>query len=228
MRVLTVAAHPDDEVIGPGGTLARHAAAGDEVHALILAEGKSSRPGVDLAEELAASREETAASAATLGLAGWRRLELTDNRLDTYPLLELAQRVSEVVREVDPQVVYVHHPGDLNADHELACRASLIACRPHVSGVHWVLGFSTLSATDAGFAGRPPFVPSVYADVTDTLETKLAAMRCYGSELREFPHPRSLTAIRRQAELFGAHAGMAAAEAFSVLRGTWPPGGFNG
>ncbi|ARQ70758.1 PIG-L deacetylase family protein [Streptomyces marincola] len=233
--VLAIVAHPDDEVIGPGGTLAGHARAGDDVHVLILAEGKSSREAVaatgddDTGDgsggaEADASRAETAAAAAALGLAGWRRLDLRDNRLDTYPLLYLAQRVGDVVEEVDPDVVYAHHPGDLNVDHELAARAALIACRPHVSGVRWVLAFPTLSATDAGYAGRPPFVPAVYSDIGETLEAKLDAMRCYGSELRPFPHPRSLAAMRAQAELSGAHAGVAAAEGFSVLRGTWPPG----
>ncbi|MFE9913403.1 PIG-L deacetylase family protein [Streptomyces clavifer] len=224
-RVLAVVAHPDDEVIGPGGTLARHALAGDEVWVLILAEGKTSRVG-DPHQEASArlSCLETEGASAVLGVTRVRRLDLVDNQLDTYPLLTLAQRVDEVVGELRPDVVYTHHSGDLNVDHELTARACMIACRPHVSTVSWLFGFSTLSASEAGYAGRPPFVPSVYVQIDDALEIKLKAMECYRSELREFPHPRSLRAIRNQAELFGAHAGFAAAEAFSVLRGTWVPG----
>jgi LmbE family N-acetylglucosaminyl deacetylase len=220
--VLAVVAHPDDEVIGPGGTLAAHARAGDEVHVLILAEGKTSRG--DDNQGLRVSRTETAGACATLGVKAWRRLDLRDNRLDTYPLLELARRVGAVVEDLAPEVVYTHHGGDLNIDHELTQRTVMIACRPHVSAVRWVFGFPTLSATDAGFAARPPFVPAVFTDVSATLETKLAAMRCYGSELCEFPHPRSLPAMRAQAQLYGAHTGTGAAEGFSVLRGQWEPG----
>ncbi|HZG04666.1 MAG TPA: PIG-L deacetylase family protein [Streptomyces sp.] len=220
-NVLAVVAHPDDEVLGPGATLARHAALGDETHVLILAEGKTSRG--PLAEGAAdVSNEETAKACARLGVTTVRRLDLDDNRLDRYPLLELARHVTAVVEECGPEVVYTHHPGDLNIDHELTARAAMIACRPHASPVRWLLSFSTLSATDAGHAGRPPFTPSVYADVTSTLQAKIDAMACYASELREHPHPRSLHAIRLQAELLGAHAGMPAAEAFAVLRGTWP------
>ncbi|MFE1441624.1 PIG-L deacetylase family protein [Streptomyces sp. NPDC058739] len=222
--VLAVVAHPDDEVIGPGGTLAKHAKAGDEVHVLILADGKTSRADDPAPEaSAAASAQEAADSAAVLGTAAVHRLDLADNQLDTYPLLALAQQVSAVVERVAPHTVYTHHSGDLNVDHELTARACMIACRPHVSPVRWLLGFSTLSATDAGYAGRAPFVPAVYSDITDSLDRKLDAMRAYASELRDFPHPRSLKAITAQAELFGAHAGTAAAEAFSVLRGTWQP-----
>ncbi|OIK02840.1 hypothetical protein BIV25_01135 [Streptomyces sp. MUSC 14] len=224
-KVLAVVAHPDDEVIGPGGTLARHVRAGDEVHVLILAEGKTSRAAdPDPSGSQALSIDETAASMATLGVTGWSRLDLRDNQLDTYPLLELARRVTAVVEEFAPEIVYTHHSGDLNVDHELAARASMIACRPHVSPVRWLFAFSTLSATEAGYAGRPAFQPSIYVDVTDTLDAKLAAMECYSSELREFPHPRSIRAMRNQAELFGAAAGTAAAEAFTVIRGSWAPG----
>ncbi|HEV8559217.1 MAG TPA: PIG-L deacetylase family protein [Actinophytocola sp.] len=220
--VLAVVAHPDDEVIGPGGTLAAHAIAGDDVHVLILADGKTSRPGPpDSVAVQEMSLTETEEACATLGVSGWRRLDLLDNQLDTYPLLDLAKQVCAVVDELAPEVVYTHQGGDLNVDHELTQRATMIACRPHVSPVQWVFGFPTLSATDAGFAARPPFVPSVFVDVGTTLERKLAAMRCYGSELCEYPHPRSLRAMRAQAELYGAHAGMASAEGFSVLRGTW-------
>lgn len=219
---MAVVAHPDDEVIGPGGTLATHALAGDEVHVIILGDGKTSRPGQpESGHELALSRGETKAACAELGVTSYRRLDLRDNQLDTYPLLDLATEVSAAAREIAPHIVYTHHGGDLNIDHELTSRACMIACRPHVSTAEWILGFGTLSATDAGFAARPPFTPSVYADVSSTIERKIAAMSCYESELREFPHARSLRAIRIQAELYGAHVGTEFAEGFSVLRGTW-------
>jgi N-acetylglucosamine malate deacetylase 1 len=223
--VLVVAAHPDDEVIGPGGTLANHVRAGDTVAVLIMAEGKSSRADDPcLSQNMELSMQETTAAMAELGISAWRRVELRDNQLDSYPLLTLARHVSDAVDEFAPEVVYTHHSGDLNIDHELTARATMIACRPHVSPVRWLLSFSTLSATEAGYAGRPAFTPSVYSDISNTLDTKLTAMSHYSSELRDFPHPRSLRAMRSQAELFGAAAGVAAAEAFSVIRGSWHPG----
>jgi N-acetylglucosamine malate deacetylase 1 len=218
--VMAVVAHPDDEVIGPGGMLARHALAGDPVHVLILAEGKTSRTGQpDPLAELTQSRTETKAACAALGVTSYRRLDLRDNQLDTYPLLDLARHVSAMVEEIAPRVVYTHHVGDLNVDHELTSRACMIACRPQVSTVEWVFGFGTLSATDAGFAARQPFAPSVYADVSVTFDRKIEAMGCYESELREFPQPRSQRAIRAQARLYGAHVGFEFAEGF-----TWHTG----
>ncbi|MFJ4688923.1 PIG-L deacetylase family protein [Streptomyces sp. NPDC088789] len=221
--VLAVVAHPDDEVIGPGGTLARHAGAGDRVHVLILAEGKTSRGLAAGGAEAELSRGETATACAELGVAGHRRLDLADNMLDSYPLLELARHIGDEVARTEPRIVYTHHTGDLNADHELTARATAIACRPHVSTVDWLLGFSTLSSTEAGFGARPGFAPVLYAPIEETLPVKLRAMRAYASELRDFPHPRSLRAMQAQAELFGAHAAVSAAEAFTVLRGTWRP-----
>jgi LmbE family N-acetylglucosaminyl deacetylase len=222
MRVLAVAAHPDDEVIGPGATLALHARSGDEVAVLIMADGKTSRPNGDRLGLEDESQAETAAAAAVLGISAWQRLQFADNQLDTYPLLELAQRIGDVVTDFQPDVVYTHHIGDLNVDHELTARAALIASRPHVSSVRWLLSFPTLSATDAGYASREPFVASIYVDVTETMGAKLAAMRCYASEVRDRPHPRSLEVLEAHAVLAGSFANMALAEVFSVVRGCLP------
>jgi N-acetylglucosamine malate deacetylase 1 len=222
-RVLAVVAHPDDEVLGPGGTLARHVAAGDEVEALILADGKSSRDAS--AELVDASHRETQAAADVLGLRRARRLDLPDQRLDSYELIDLADMIAAAVQEVEPHVVYTHHADDLNLDHELVARACLVACRPQASAVEWVFAFSTLSSTEAGYGARTPFVPSVFVDIESTLELKIAAMTCYASELREPPHPRSLDALRAEARLRGAFGNCAAAEGFAVVRGTLSPGG---
>lgn len=226
MRVMAVVAHPDDEVIGPGGTLAKHAMAGDTVHVVILAEGTTSRAGDSNHESsLRRSHEATRSAAELLKFSSSTRFDLADNRLDILPLLELAQRVEQEVAAVEPEVVFTHHPGDLNIDHELTARACTIACRPHASGVKWLLSFSTLSATEAGYASRPPFVPALYCDISSTLDVKLEAMRAYGAELRDFPHPRSLRAIEAQARLWGASGGSPAAEGFGVIRGNYdfPP-----
>lgn len=222
--VLAVVAHPDDEVIGPGGTLARHAAAGEDVEVLILADGKSSRCSPISANVLEASHRETQAAAEVLGIRRSTRLDLHDQRLDAYELLDLVGMISRILDELTPHVVYTHHAGDLNLDHELTARACMIACRPQASSVEWILAFSTLSSTEAGYASRPPFLPSVFVDIDSTLEQKVAAMSCYDSELHEPPHPRSVEALRAQARVYGAFANCAVAEAFAVVRGTLTPG----
>lgn len=123
MRVMAVVAHPDDEVIGPGGTLAKHAMAGDTVHVVILAEGTTSRAGDSNHESsLRRSHEATRSAAELLKFSSSTRFDLADNRLDILPLLELAQRVEQEVAAVEPEVVFTHHPGDLNIDHELTAR----------------------------------------------------------------------------------------------------------
>lgn len=218
MNVLVVAAHPDDEVLGPGGTLALHARRGDAVHVLILGDGKTSRGR----EPSDADVDETRAAAAVLGVASVERLDLPDNRLDTVALLDVVQQVEERVERHRPEVVYTHHAGDLNVDHEVAARATLTACRPAVRPyLRGVLAFETLSATDTAFAQRGAFRPTAFVDVTATVDTKVEAMAAYASELHPFPHQRSLEAIRMLAGLRGSVVGVAAAEAFAVVWTRW-------
>jgi LmbE family N-acetylglucosaminyl deacetylase len=219
MKVLVVAAHPDDEVLGCGATMARHAAEGDEVHVLICAQGLASRGDVSDAE-IAALRDAAARAAQALRTHPPRFLGYPDNAMDTVPLLEVVQHVEAVVGELQPDLVYTHHPGDLNVDHQLVTRATVTACRPLPgSGVRGLFGFEVLSSTEWSVPGlAEPFVPSHFVDVTATLERKLEALGCYASEMREFPYPRSIEAVRHLAALRGAASGFARAEAFVPLR----------
>ncbi|MFD0331477.1 PIG-L deacetylase family protein [Streptacidiphilus monticola] len=127
--VLVVAAHPDDELLGAGGTLARHALAGDQVHALVLADGATSRYADGMDEVLAKCAHR---AAEVLGLASLRMLSLPDQRLDVLPLVQVTAQVEAVVAELKPRVVYTHFPGDANADHAVVARAAWTACRPYV------------------------------------------------------------------------------------------------
>lgn len=225
MRVLAVVAHPDDEVIGVGGTLARHAARGDEVEVLILGDGKSSRRGEYRPlerETLEASHGETEAACRALGVSRVRRLELPDNRFDSLPLLDVVKQVDAVVSELGPEVVYTHHAGDLNVDHEVTHRAVMTCTRPLPGcGVRWVHAFETLSSTEWNYLPGAAFQADYFVDIGDTLEAKLKAMAAYASELREPPHPRSLEVIEQNARVWGARSGFRAAEAFRVVRGLW-------
>lgn len=215
--VLVVAAHPDDEVLGAGGTLARHAQAGDEVHAVVVSEGAGSRYDDGMVQELQAQARHASVE---IGFASLRLEGLADQRLDTLPLIELTQRLETVVNEIHPDVVYTHFPEDVNFDHGIVSRAAWTACRPYRAPyVRTFLAFETPSSTEWAWpVPRSAFTPNHYVDITTTLDAKQRAISCYESELREYPHPRSERALRERAAFWGSHIGCAAAEPFCVLR----------
>lgn len=225
--VLIVAAHPDDEVLGAGGTIARLAAEGRPVHIAILGEGVSGRyadPGDAPAADLAALRDQSRRVADLLGAASHRVLDVPDNRADTVPLLEIVRKVEALVRDLRPTEVYCHHPGDLNVDHRRSFEAVLAATRPVGSTtVRDVYAFEVPSSTEWAFQRlEPAFRPSVFVGIGAFLESKLAAMALYDGESRPFPHPRSAEALRAVARRWGSVAGLDAAEAFELVRSVRP------
>ena len=221
--ILVVAAHPDDEVLGVGATAARRAASGDAVHLTILGEGVTSRAadraGAD-PSAVAALQDDARAVAGLLGAKSVAFGALPDNRFDSLPLLDIVKQVEAWVREIDPEIVYTHHPGDLNVDHRLTFQAVLTATRP-VPGcrVRDVYVFEIPSATEWAF-GRlaGPFSPTVFEDVTSTIDLKIACLERYRTEHRAFPHPRSGEALRASARRWGSVVGLAYAEAFELIR----------
>ena len=230
--VLVVAAHPDDEVLGCGGTIARLARGKRDVHIVILGEGATSRhaqgdqaavPAVRLLER------QSEQVGRLLGAKDVRTHGLPDNSFDTVPLLQIAKLIEEAIDSIKPGTVYTHHGGDLNADHSLSHRATLIATRPTPdSPVKAVYAYEVPSSTDWALSGvTPAFHPNVFVDIAGTLNQKVEAMRLYESEVREFPHPRSEEALVANARRWGSVAGVHAAEAFvlvrSVLRTTSRP-----
>jgi len=212
--VLVIAAHPDDEVLGCGGTVALHARAGDEVTAVIACEGESLRYGPGGVGQSEHSRR----AAEMLGLKESRRLGFPDQRLDTLTLLDLIAPLERAVREVRPAVVYCQFGGDANRDHELLFRAALVATRPLELFIEAVYAFDTASSTEWGYPRS--FVPDTWVDISTTLEQKLCAMACYESEVRPYPHPRSLEALRHRAQAWGNQCCMEAAEVFMTVRRT--------
>jgi len=212
--VLVIAAHPDDEVLGCGGTVALHARAGDDVTAVIACEGESLRYGPGGVGQSEHSRR----AAEMLGLKESRRLGFPDQRLDTLTLLDLIAPLERAVREVRPAVVYCQFGGDANRDHELLFRAALVATRPLEPFIEAVYAFDTASSTEWGYPRS--FVPDTWVDISTTLEQKLCAMACYESEVRPYPHPRSLEALRHRAQAWGNQCCMEAAEVFMTVRRT--------
>lgn len=213
-RILVIAAHPDDEILGCGGTVALHVKAGDTVTAVIVCEGESLRYGPNGAGQA----ESTRRAAAALGVADVRLLGFADQRLDTQTLTEIIAPLERIVREVQPQIVYCQYGGDANLDHAITFKAQLVATRPIEPVIEAVYAFDTASSTEWGYPRT--FLPDTWVDVSATLEQKLAAMACYESEVRDYPHPRSLEALRHRAHAWGNQTCMHAAEVFMTVRRT--------
>ncbi len=216
--ILVVAAHPDDEVLGCGGTIARHAAEGDTVHVVFIADGEGARAGA--AANAALAREKAAITALSiLGAATPIFLGFEDNPLDAYRLLDIVRSVESVIAEVAPDVVYTHHCGDLNIDHELTHRAVLTACRPVPgSPAREIYSFEVVSSTEWNSTRGRDFIPQLYVDVTAYMPTKRLALEAYCEEMRPVPHARSIENVAALATFRGASVGVGAAEAFMVMR----------
>jgi N-acetylglucosamine malate deacetylase 1 len=219
--ILVVAAHPDDEALGCGASVARWTQLGASASVLFLADGVFAR-GVDGGKDAELLRRRNAAQRAgeILGFSDVSFLEFPDNRLDTVPLLALVQAVESAVDQLRPDTVLTHHVGDVNIDHRRLHHAVVTACRPQPGRtVRRLLFFEVASSTEWQPPGSAPsFQPNWFVDVGDTLEAKLAALECYEEEMREWPHSRSTEALRALALWRGATAGFEAAEAFMLGR----------
>jgi LmbE family N-acetylglucosaminyl deacetylase len=222
--VVIVGAHPDDEVLGCGGTAARWAAEGRAVHILLMADGETSR-SADATPSTGQAKVQARNAAAyraceILGSTSVEILALPDNRLDTLDLLSIVQAVEVFVEKHQPATVLTHHSGDVNVDHRIVHDAVVVACRPQPDHpVKELLFFEAASSTEwRPPASGLPFNPNYFVDISATMDKKLAALRAYGSELRQFPHPRSLQAVAALAQWRGATVGVHAAEAFELGR----------
>ena len=223
-HVMVVASHPDDEVLGCGGTIARHADSGDQVQVLIVAEGSTSRQQErnrnQVKDELSALAIAAQTAGSILGATGVELLDLPDNRLDSLDRLDLIKRIEECVERYQPECIYVHHSGDVNVDHRRLHEAVVTACRP-IPGhlVKRLLSFEVASSTEWQPPGSAPaFQPNWFVDISDHWERKREALAAYSNEMRAWPHARSLEAVEHLARWRGAQVGVEAAEAFCLLR----------
>jgi LmbE family N-acetylglucosaminyl deacetylase len=211
-RVLVIAAHPDDEVLGCGGTIALHTQAGDSVTTVIVCEGVSLRYS---ASDCTLSADVRLA-AQTLGTHDVRLLEFPDQRLDSIPLTDVIIKLESIVREIKPHLVYCQYGGDINRDHELLFKALLVATRPTEEAIEAIYSFDTASSTE--WAYPRSFIPDTWVDISQTLDVKLAAMACYRTETRDYPHPRSLKGLTYRAHAWGNQSCLEAAEVFMTIR----------
>jgi LmbE family N-acetylglucosaminyl deacetylase len=222
-NVLVVAAHPDDEVLGCGGTIARHVAEGDRVDVVFFTDGVGARfaneSSVSHAEQLV--RNESARRAAEiLGIAPPACFGFPDNRLDGIDLLDLVKAVESAGERCRPSIVYTHWAGDLNVDHRLVYQSVITAFRPiEGTAVTRIRSFEIPSSTEWGDRSvTPAFQPNLFVAIDRFMDVKRRALEVYAQELRPFPHPRSNEALEALARWRGAEAGLKAAEAFVTIR----------
>lgn len=217
MRILVIAAHPDDEVIGAGGTIARHIAQGDDVFWCIVTEGYTPTWSADI---LAAAKRQVYEVQAIFGIEKVFFCGFPSVKLNTVPYMELSSALQRVVDEVLPHIVYTTPRGDINQDHRLVFQSTLVATRPQPGiSIRRLLCYEIGPTARYGApVGTHSFNPNVFVDISDFLDKKLEAMRCYKTLLEEYPHPRSIEGLRLIAKERGISVGLQAAECFHLIR----------
>lgn len=224
-KILVVAAHPDDEILGCGGTILKHIASGDIVHTMIMAEGLTSRDYkrdvIGRADELSELHQKARKVADFMGVEKLIMHSFPDNRMDSVTLLDVVKKIENEVDEFQPNIVYTHHAGDVNIDHRITHDAVITACRslPGES-VTDILFFETLSSTEwQMMTADKIFQPNVYVDIKNFMKKKLELLKLYNSEMREYPHPRSYSGVEILAQYRGLTVGCPYAESFMLGRG---------
>lgn len=216
-NILIVAAHPDDEVLGVGGTILKHVKNGDEVNILILGDGESSRKvGADISKR----EKQCQKVAGKLGVKKVYLERFPDNAFDSISLLEITKKVELIINRLKPHIIYTHHAYDLNIDHRLTFQAVLTACRPQPNFfVKKILTFEILSSTEWQIKdGNNIFCPNEYSNIGNFIDKKIEVLRIYKDELREYPHPRSIEGVKILAQYRGLEVGYRYAEAFRIVR----------
>ncbi len=216
-RILVIAPHADDEVLGVGGTIARNIAEGNEVCVCVVTHGEEPLFSKEITEKL---REETLKAHSHAGIKKTYFLEYPAVMLEHVPRHELNGSIMKVVQEVQPDEVYLPHKGDMQKDHQIVSEAAMVAVRPkYEHKIHAVYAYETLSETewnipDTGNA----FIPTVYKDISNYLERKKEMLRYFTTQLADFPNPRSIDAVEALAKYRGSTVGVKAAEAFVLIR----------
>lgn len=220
-KILIVVAHPDDEVLGCFGTVARLVKEGYEAYTLILGEGKTSRDEKRIVDnkknEIEILNSEIKKANDIIGIKKCFVYDFPDNRFDSVDLLDIIKVISKIKEEIKPDIIFTHYGNDLNIDHKITYQAVITATRPMENeSVKEIYSFEILSSTEWQY--QISFSPDVFFDIKDTIELKLSAMKCYKSELCEYPHPRSLEGIELNAKYNGMRVGKNYVEAFKSVR----------
>jgi LmbE family N-acetylglucosaminyl deacetylase len=223
-KILIIASHPDDEVLGCGGSMAKWCRDGYEVHVLIMAEGATSRDKTRnrnaWEKELYNLAQSAKMAGKILGVESVELLDYPDNRMDSVDLLDVVKSIEEHIAKRKPEMVVTHHSGDLNIDHQIIHQSVMVACRPQPGySVKRILSFEVPSSTEwQSPTTNKAFLPNWFEDISETLELKIKALKAYESEIRIWPHPRSIQAVDNLVRWRGASVGCEAAEAFMLIR----------
>lgn len=222
--ILVIAAHPDDEVLGCGGTAAKLARMGHSVFTVILGEGITSRDKTrnrqNRSEELKNLKSCIEKAAQIIQIKKTYFFDFPDNRFDSVDLLDIVKIIENIKMEVKPEIIFTHHGGDLNVDHQITFQAVMTACRPlKDETVRAIYSFEVPSSTEWNSPYRSDyFKPNFFMDISETIPLKMKAMEQYQSEIRTFPHPRSVKGLEIIAQNRGMQVGLLFAEAFEVVR----------
>lgn len=215
--VMVVAAHPQDEILGVGGTIAKHTRRGDRVFVVLMSEGA----GEELTERrISVLKKESEAAAGILGIEKVYTLSFPYLCFNAVPMLDMTRALYDVVNEIVPDIVYTHHRGDVHTDHQAVWNATMVVTRSFgKSIVKRILSYEVESST----RWAPPFleyafIPNSFEDITDTIDIKMKALEAYESERRPYPHPRSAEALRLVAEVWGVKLSSGPTEAFELVR----------
>ncbi|MDF1795473.1 MAG: PIG-L family deacetylase [Coxiellaceae bacterium] len=219
-KVLVIAAHPDDEILGCGATMARHVSHNDKVKVVLVSEGLTSRVNSTADEAaLTSLREQARQANQVLGVSDVAFLSQPDNRLDSIDRLDLTQAIEKEVESFKPEIIYTHFQGDLNIDHRRVFESVLTACRPQPeSDVKKILSFEVQSSTEWAPFKNSSIQPNYYVNVSYFLQKKIDALQAYAGEMRDWPHARSYEAVVHLAKWRGSNVGVEAAEGFELIR----------
>jgi LmbE family N-acetylglucosaminyl deacetylase len=225
-KILLVVAHPDDELLGLGATMHKLICEqGCTVHVVILGEGITSRADsrdIQLWEkELATHRQNIKQAQSVIGYQSVGIYDFPDNRFDSVALLDIIKVIEKEKAAFNPEIIFTHHGGDVNVDHQRTFEAVITACRPMAhESVKTIITFETPSGTEWRASTDPRhFVPNLFFSVSKAdVDAKIRGMESYEFEKRPFPHPRSPQALTIQAQRWGVTIGCDYAEAFCIVR----------
>lgn len=216
MNILIIAPHPDDELLGCGGTIIKYKEAGYQVYLCIMTKGDEEYYGKEVLEE---KRKEAERVAEFLGIRKVFFCNFVAAHLDTYPQNQINQKLREIIQEIEPNIIFLPHQGDLHKDHQLTFQCSLVAAKPILNPyIQKILSYESLSETEQSSPHTRPFIPTIYIDISRQLSQKLEVLALYKSEIKSYPHPRSLQGVEIKAQARGLEIGVSAAEAFMLIK----------